>query len=564
MSTATKDVLYVDVDDEITTLIDRLGTSKHKIVALVLPKRASVLQSVVNMKLLKRAADEQQKHVVLITSEASLLPLAGAVGLHVAPTPNSKPAIPRKPEGIDDLDEESEITEKDFDPKASAATAVGALTGAKAANRADDNEDEPIQLDNDDAPSAVAKGAAAKTGKQKKAAKPKKGKNSKLKVPDFNAFRKKWLLIGGAVVLLLIVWVFGFMILPKATIAVRTDSEEINKRLDVTFDTGADSVDVSSGVIPSVVEQSEKVITQSVPATGQENRGNKATGEVDFSVSYQVCAPGSQPVVIPAGTGVSRNGLTYITRESVRLGRQGNRCEMGGSSDITAQAAGANYNVNKGDFTVAGNSSVSAEGSVSGGSDNIVKFVTQGDIDSLNQKLGAQADNGGVQSELASKLEGRDLFVVKDSFNTGTPETNVTAKVGDQTDTVNGTQKITYSMVGAKKQDIETFITKSVDENIDTSRQRVLNTGLDEATFKLQNQQNNSQQVQMSMNVTALAGPKLDDEKIKEQIAGKKTGEVRDMLKNYPGVTDVEVKLSPFWVTSVPKSASKITITYEK
>ncbi len=563
MSAATKDVLYVDVDDEITTLIDRLGASKHKIVALVLPKRASVLQSVVNMKLLKRAADEQQKHVVLITSEASLLPLAGAVGLHVAPTPNSKPTIPHKPDGIDDLDEESEITEKDFDPKTSAATAVGALAGAKAMNRAEDNDDEPIQLDNDEAPGAAAAGAAAKPAKQK-AVKSKKGKNNKLKVPDFNAFRKKWLLIGGTIVLLLVVWVFGFMILPKATIAVKTDSEDINKRLDVTFDTKADAVDVSSGVIPSIVEQSEKAITQSVPATGQENRGNKATGEIDLSVSYQVCAPGSQPVVVPAGTGVSRNGLTYITQDTVRLGRQGNRCEMGGSTDITAQAAGANYNVNKGNFTVASSSSVSAQGSASGGSDNIVKFVTQGDIDSLNQKLGAQADNGGIQSELASKLEGRDLFVVKDSFNTGTPETNVTAKVGDQTDTVNGTQKVTYSMVGAKKQDIEAFITKSVDEDIDTGKQRVLNTGLDEATFKLQNQQNNSEQVQMSMNVTALAGPKLDDEKIKEQIAGKKTGEVRDMLKNYPGVTDVEVKLSPFWVTSVPKSASKITITYEK
>jgi hypothetical protein len=78
---ATKDVIYIDVDDEITGIIDKVRSSEKKIVALVLPKRASVLQSIVNMKLLKRAATESKKNLVLITAEAGLLPLAGNVGL---------------------------------------------------------------------------------------------------------------------------------------------------------------------------------------------------------------------------------------------------------------------------------------------------------------------------------------------------------------------------------------------------------------------------------------------------------------------------------------------------
>src|SRR6185437_3032447 len=91
---ADKDTIYVDVDDEITTIIDKVRGSSGKIVALVLPKRASVFQSVVNMKLLKRAADIAKKHLVLITTGANLMPLAGSVGLHVASTPQSKPEIP--------------------------------------------------------------------------------------------------------------------------------------------------------------------------------------------------------------------------------------------------------------------------------------------------------------------------------------------------------------------------------------------------------------------------------------------------------------------------------------
>jgi hypothetical protein len=555
MSSVTKDVLYIDVDDEITTLIDRLTASDHKLVALVLPKRATVLQSIVNMRLLKRAADENKKHVVLVTTEQGLMPLAGAVGLHVAATPNSKPAIPHKPAGMKHADgDEADLTEEDFDPRASAAASVGALAD-------DTDNEETIQLDNEDKEPAA--GAAVSGKAAKKAAKPKKGKNKKLKVPDFNAFRKKWLIIGGAVAALLILWIFAFMVLPKATIAIKTDSEDIEKTLDVTFDTNASGVNDEDDVVPSVVEQTQKVTTQSASASGQENRGSKATGEVTFTVDdFQACAPG-RSVVIPAGTGVSRNNLTYITQDSVRLGRQGGSCQLEGSSDITAQAPGANYNVSKGKFSVSGTNGVSASGSAEGGTDNIVKFVTQSDIDSAKQKVSSQVDNA-VQDDLAGKLEDRGLYAIRESFNTGTPEVTVSAKVGDQVDSVSATQKTTYSMVGVKKKDLEQFITSKVHDDIDTGKQRVLNTGLDDAVFKLQNQQNNSAQVLMSMNLTALAGPKLDDDKIKGIVAGKKAGEIRDTLNNYPGVTDVEVKTSPFWVNSVPKSASKITITYEK
>ncbi|MBC7581656.1 hypothetical protein H7097_02175, partial [Aeromicrobium sp.] len=51
-----KETVYVDIDDEITAIIEKVRSSQQKIVALVLPKRASVLQSIVNMKLLKRTA----------------------------------------------------------------------------------------------------------------------------------------------------------------------------------------------------------------------------------------------------------------------------------------------------------------------------------------------------------------------------------------------------------------------------------------------------------------------------------------------------------------------------
>jgi hypothetical protein len=70
MADTPKDTIYIDVDDEITTVIDKVLSSKSKIVALVLPKRAAVFQSIVNMKLLKLKTDNAGKNLVLITTES--------------------------------------------------------------------------------------------------------------------------------------------------------------------------------------------------------------------------------------------------------------------------------------------------------------------------------------------------------------------------------------------------------------------------------------------------------------------------------------------------------------
>jgi hypothetical protein len=51
-----KDVIYIDVDDDVTAIIGKIKKAKEKIVAIVPPKRAGTLQSAVNIRLLDRMA----------------------------------------------------------------------------------------------------------------------------------------------------------------------------------------------------------------------------------------------------------------------------------------------------------------------------------------------------------------------------------------------------------------------------------------------------------------------------------------------------------------------------
>jgi autotransporter adhesin len=106
------------------------------------------------------------------------------------------------------------------------------------------------------------------------------------------------------------------------------------------------------------------------------------------------------------------------------------------------------------------------------------------------------------------------------------------------------------------------LIDNAVKDKIDSSKQKIIDYGLSTATFKLQNQ--NSSNTLVSMTDTAIAGSDLDLADIRKQVAGKKSGDAKEIIGKYPSITNVDIHYSPFWVSSIPKNTSKINITVEK
>ncbi len=577
--TDAKDTIYVDVDDEITGIIDKVRSSKGKVVALVLPKRATVLQSIVNMKLLKRTAEGAKKHLVLVTTEASLLPLAGSVGLHVASTPTSKPVIPPAPDAPDDepedVDEPLAVTDgtddSDFNAESASKTPVGVLAAAgaagAAASRLSPAVDEEIDLDDaeTDKPDSTAK-SSDKSGKPKK--------NRKLAVPNFDSFRTKLLVGAGVLALLIVGWVFAFVVLPTATITIHTDTTTVPTNLNLTLDTAAKTLDTSQNIVPATSQTVEKSYTQQVPATGQQNNGEQASGTVSFTLKD--CSVSS--VSIPAGTGVSSGGNTYVTQGDVNLqsSKIGNSCNpsqlqsyWSATVKVTAVAGGTKYNVSDGTaFTIPSNisgaSSVSAKASsdIDGGTDNITKVVAQADIDSAKSKINTQ-DTSAVKSGLQAALQGKSLTAVTTTFLAGDPVVTTSAKAGDAADTVTVTEVVSYSMLGVKPADLQTLVVGNVNKQIDKGKQVILDDGVAKAKFTQSNPGSPSA-ASVAFAAKSIAGPDINTDSLRAQVVGKKSGDIKSLIEQTPGVTSVEVKYSPFWVHSTPKKESKITIQLDK
>lgn len=546
----SKETIYIDVDDEITNIIDKVKSSEHKIIALVLPKRASVLQSVVNMKLLKRAAVSNKKNLVLITSETGLLPLAGAAGLHVAKSLQSKPEIPPLPRSLDDeteVLEESDVS--DADVNLDRAASIGTLAAAAKAG-----DDEVIELDNaalDTLPADTTK----KSGPKKLKA---------LRVPNFERFKLGFVLGIAAFVLLIVGWFLAYVVLPKATITIKTDTSTVVSSFDFIASKDQPELDVNDKKLPAVYKETAKTESVKVPATGQRDDGTKASGEVTLT------APCSTSfITVPAGTTVSTGGLNYITQAAAAL----NSISGGGPGswvcsktvDVLASENGDKYNIGSGKtFTVSGYSSASGKNGadIDGGTSKIVKIVAQKDIDDALAQI-TQRQGTSVSDELKAVIEAESKLALTETLKSTDPKVTASPEVGKEATEVTVTSEATHSMLGVAREDLVAVIKKDIEGEVDTNRQLISDDGIDTAIMRINNNTTPGT-ASLSFRTSVTAGPQLDETAIKEAIRGKKRGEVESYIETMPGVREAVVEYSPFWIFSTPKASKKIHLNIEK
>lgn len=588
MADSNKATIYVDIDDEITSIIDKISQSKQRIVALVLPKRAAMLQSIVNMKLLSRAGNEHKKQLVLITSEASILPLAGAVKLHVAKTLQSKPMIPPAPKAPSDelaVVDEGQTTPQVDDPEVPEASdsdeeleevtdaipksakgapvdtskTVGEL--ASAAPKAPqeetiDLEDEPEEDSSDNSSSS------SETKKTKS--------DKKLKIPDFDRFRKILLIAGGILVLLIIGWYVGGFVLPSATVTVKTDNISVATDISFTASASVRTLDSDKKIVPAVIKEVKKTDTEKITATGQKNVGEKATGTVTVKLSN--CD--KSEVTIPSGTFVSNGNLNFVTQADVSLSRVvvGTICEndsipkySSATVNVAAQNAGDQYNISGGRaFAVAGFSNVAGVSSsvMTGGTNKNVTVVSDQDVANAKQKLNDKSKTA-ANTELKKLLSDAGQFILPDSFTKADPVITATPAVGSESADVTVSSVTTYTLMGVKREDLKSLVVAAAKKQFDATKQSVNDDGLDKAIFRAGDKKSPTEQA-FSVQSTVSTGAAIDQDAIKKEIAGKKKGDVQQILGNRPGVKEVSVKYSPFWVYTTPTKPSKITLVFEQ
>lgn len=541
-----KDVIYIDVDDDITAIIGKVKDANEKIVALVPPKRIGVLQSAVNLRLLARAATQNSKHLVLISNNSALMALAAAAKVPVAKNLQSKPEIAEI--AALDIDDGEDIIDGSKLP-------IGEL------EKTADKPLSPTGSAIEEALKANAAGATPRATPPVPGQAPVKPRaKSGIKVPNFNSFRKKLIfMIGGGVLLIgFLVWAIFFA--PHATVVITARTSDSSTNASVTLSPTA-KTDFSANTIKAVTQQSKKDVSVDFDATGSKDVGDKATGSMKLTRT----SVSNKAINVPAGTSFTAGSLTFVSTEAAILepttvGDNGNiqdtatvavvATQLGDEYNVSARA----YQSNVGGYTAKGSD-------MSGGSKKTVKVVSADDIQKATDQLKTQ-DTDAIKKQLSGQFD-TSVTVLDDTFkaDAGSP---VSVPAQDQESTTGKaklTATITYTMTGVDSKEYSTYLDAYFKKQLDGKNdQRVYENGAKKVTFT--NVAAVDTGFTANIVATAKIGPKIDDNAIKGLAKGKRYGEIQSSIESIQGVDNVDIKFWPFWVSVAPNDTNKISVEF--
>lgn len=566
--------LYIETNEEITSIIDRAKSVKSSEIVLVIPKKAAILQSILNLKILKKQLDRQGKTVVIVTSDNLGRNLASRADFivkqkleresvtHVARTETR--------ESLDETDED-EISPREIRIQKEELKSIP--------NRL--RVSDIIRKGNDD---IFIKIAAAKEEKHQDTSDEtdtdkegvKSTKISALKsmiLQDYEEslppqkvvllpnFGKKLLIIVGTFTLL-VVGIVLFLVLPTASIAIEPKTQLITQDLDLAVDKDATEVNKSELKIPGAFIEMAKETSKEFDATGKKQVKEKTSGVITV---YNEWDSKSQTLV-ESTRFLSENGKLFRSTKTVAV--PGFKREEG--KDITgsivvpvvADEAGEGSNIKASRFSIPGLKGtvqyekiygVTSE-SMTGGKTGEITVVSEDDLSKAKKSL-EQGLRDELVVEIKSKSEGQSIlidnaiFINKANFSSS-------KKVGEEAKSFSLTLKLSGSAMTFQEQHVLDLAKDTLKAPFD----KYLLVDEPKLAYGEANADTRNGKMNIKVYTETVVASKIDKDSIVNNIKGKNTEELREYFANVNEVNNVDVKFWPSWVKSIPRIDNKVNV----
>ncbi|HSX41686.1 MAG TPA: hypothetical protein VLF21_03640 [Candidatus Saccharimonadales bacterium] len=528
---ADKDnVIYLEVDEDITSAIDKLGKAPGDAVQIVAAKRSTLMQSVINLRLLKKAAADSKKKLLLVSGDRVTQNLAGRIGLPVALQVDGEPirgeSGPAKGAADDEID--------------------GGVVGDEP-----EKPKKPEAKPADEMPMPEDVVAEPKTEQSK----PKPQVKKTQRVPNFNQMQKRILWIGGGVFALLLLLALNYYF-TSAKVTLFAKADQVNSSFGFTADPTTTNSDPKAGVLAASQLSFSKSLTASVTATGQKDNGTKAHGQITVSNCYD-----NSPHTLVAGTRFAApdGKIFHSDSEATVPGGQGSffGCTTPGKVNVgvTADQNGDGYNLAAGTkYTIPALPSSQQAGiygtgdQMTGGTAKISKVVTQGDVDKAKQTA-LDSDKEDGAKAVKAKV-GKNQTLLEASIQQNVTSLSSNPDVGAESPTASLTIQVAYTGLAVAKSELSD-LAKAQEQKQIGDDQQIYEDGSDNLKLSA-DKPTASGAIKFSAEAAAFAGKKIDTAALAKKLVGKKYGEAADTAKNLEGVDKAEIVLTPGWATSMP------------
>jgi hypothetical protein len=614
-------IVYLDVDDEITSAATRIRGVQGRRVALVLPYGSRVATSRINFRLLSRDALINEKQLAVVAGDSSTralaasagLPVFGSVGEYEASlagigedrpaeantvTPPADTASPPKParrrakassassEPATDADTEA----RRADAAGGSAGAAGATSAAEAAESAPTatrpppgagGEPQPTapsapRTDRDEAVSEATipferprtRSADGEPGWAEPRPRPSARADhlAATRPGSRRGSRLPLVIVLAALALVVLVGGVGaYVVLPSATIVITPRLEAITLPAEtVAADPAATEPDATSRVIPAELVQNEVIIGDTFPASGERVEETAANGVVRFSNLDFL-----RTNTVEAGSIVSTNaGVRFRTAATVTVPR----ADLVGLTvfpgrvnvNVTAVEPGTAGNVEPNTIVVVPRGEdpqalkVVNPDAITGGTHEEFPVVAQEDVDAAVAALSARIA-ADTTTVSAAQAANPDRTVFEETLTVGEPTPNVDPA------TFVGQEIESFELQMTAQATILAVDPGPVAAVAETLIRGLVKPGHDLVAGSIDVTVGSpvvaGQSVSFPVTARAQQVAILDAAELRELVMGKPLDTARALLAPFG---EVELTAWPDWVSSVPTLADRVDVQIDR
>lgn len=554
-----KKILFVQLDEEITSVYERISDVPYKEVYLVVPKRAVLLQSIVNLRILKQKLEDIDKEMAIITSDSNGMKLAHQCEIRV----------------FDHW--EGSGSEGKAEKKNPEATLLKPI--AASSNDVDDDLPSRLPKKKSSIFEVVRHMRTQEDGFSLKRYLRdwKKNRLEHVRLPGGN--RK---FITGLVVTSLAVFVFiAYVVLPGATIYIEPASDVVTKAVNITLELNPDD----PRELKSYSVSADTEYSMSHPATGILSEGSRATGvitiintsdrtwdlvqETRFQTDEGLVFRIQQDVSVPSGTVENPGSIsaTVIADEldanGTLIGERGNiapsRFFLPGLRDDSRELIYAeNYEA------------------FAGGETKVSAILLEEDLTAAREKLEAE-----LQERVLSALQ-KEVLSQGNALNTE-------LSLLEDSDVLQYSSVVVdmpYELVGQEMEDFELegnislsgvaydreallAILKTEIVTAETPGKQLVRIDEDSVSINVMEFDNSRLSYKFTAQIQGIEEYEIDPEleggsklakRIREHIAGENIEDAEQFIQNLPEVNKVEIKIWPVWSPTIPKLTDNIKI----
>lgn len=360
--------------------------------------------------------------------------------------------------------------------------------------------------------------------------------------------------IGFLVAAVILVVIAAAIFAPKASVHIVPVTQPVSA--DVILEATVDADNVGRNMV-SAHMFSETVEVEGVfSVLNPEQQGERANGSVKImnrTISEQQIKSGSR-LVHEDGTVVIMKGPAFIPPQ--------------GAVTVFAEAeeGGQDGNITSGrlDFVALDEHSRTVlHGEVneqfSGGTDVFVYVVSEHDIQNAGEEL-VREKRGEIEDTFASRIP-ENALVLPELRDISVKHATSEPEVGTETDSFRLSATLLFRMFIVPEDTIREAIVSTV--FADTKEAMEFMYPIDMTIWEAQDVRWDRQTAVLRARVENTAYPKIDTEELSAQLAERTVDGAEKFLLGIPGVTDVEVQLSPFWVKRIPRFRRNITIVID-